>query len=98
MTGLFAIHNVSNWAVLKTKIMIKSSIEKLADTIGFEIGASDDVTQALLINELCKGINNSIPQKSDLDMQLCYIAENLDEKSERVLIRLVEFIKLKNEK
>ena len=98
MTGLFAIHNVSNWAVLKTKIMIKSSIEKLADTIGFEIGASDDVTQALLINELCKGINNSIPQKSDLDMQLCYIAEKLDEKSERVLIRLVEFIKLKNEK
>ena len=98
MTGLFAINIVSNWAVLKTKIMIKSSIEKLADTIGFEIGASDDVTQALLINELCKGINNSIPQKSDLDMQLCYIAEKLDEKSERVLIRLVEFIKLKNEK
>ena len=78
--------------------MIKSSIEKLADTIGFEIGASDDVTQALLINGLCKGINNSIPQKSDLDMQLCYIAEKLDEKSERVLIGLVEFIKLKNEK
>ncbi len=78
--------------------MIKSSIEKLADTIGFEIGTSDDVTQALLINGLCKGINNSIHQRSDLDMQLCYIADKLDEKSERVLIGLVEFIKLKNEK
>jgi len=78
--------------------MIKSSIEKLADTIGFEIGTSDDVTQALLINGLCKGINNSVPQKRDLDIQLCYIAEKLDEKSERVLIGLVEFIKLKNEK
>ena len=78
--------------------MIKSSIEKLADTIGFEIGTSDDVTQALLINGLCKGISNSIHQRNDLDMQLCYIADKLDEKSERILIGLVEFIKLKNEK
>jgi len=31
-------------------------------------------------------------------MQLCYIAEKLDKKSERVLIGLVEFIKLKKEK
>jgi hypothetical protein len=78
--------------------MIKSSIEKLADTIGFEIGASDDATQALLLNGFCKGLTNSILQKSDLEMQLCYIADKLDEKSERVLIGLVEFIKLKNEK
>ena len=72
--------------------MIKSSIEKLADTIGFEIGTSDDVTQAKLINGLCKGLNNSIPQKSDLDMQLCYIADKLDEKTEKILVGLVEFI------
>jgi len=78
--------------------MIKSSIEKLAETIGFEIGTSDDITQALLLNGLCKGINNSIPQKSDLDMQLCYISDKLDEKTEKVLIQLVEFIKLKNKK
>ena len=78
--------------------MIKSSIEKLADTIGFEIGTSDDVTQALLINGLCKGLNNSIPQKNDLDTQLCYIADKLDEKTEKVLIGLVDFIKVKNEK
>ena len=78
--------------------MIKTSIEKLAETIGFEIGTSDDITQALLLNGLCKGINNSIPQKSDLDMQLCYISDKLDEKTEKVLTQLVEFIKLKNEK
>jgi len=78
--------------------MIKSSIEKLAETIGFEIGTSDDITQALLLNGLCKGIHNSIPQKSDLDMQLCYISDKLDEKTEKVLTQLVEFIKLKNEK
>ena len=67
--------------------MIKSSIEKLADTIGFEIGTSDDVTQAKLINGMCKGLSNSIPQKSDLDMQLCYITDKLDKKTEKVLIR-----------
>ena len=78
--------------------MIKNSIQKLSETIGFEIGTSDDVTQAKLINAFCKGLNNSILQKSDLDMQLCYIADKLDEKSEKVLFALVEFIKLKNQK
>ena len=78
--------------------MIKNSIQKLADTIGFDIGASDDITQAKLINGFCKGLNNSIPQKSDLDVQLCYIADKLDEKTEKVLFALVEFIKLKNQK
>lgn len=78
--------------------MIESSIKKIADTIGFEIGTSDDVTQAKLINGLCKGLNNSIMQKSDLDMQLCYIADKLDKETEKVLLGLVEFIKLKNEK
>jgi|GEM_PF-2031981 len=78
--------------------MIKSSVEKLSETIGFEIGTSDDVTQALLINGFCRGLNNSILQKTNLDMQLCHIADKLNEKSEKILIELVEFIKLKNEK
>lgn len=30
--------------------MIKTSIEKLAEEIGFDIGMSDDVSQAKLIN------------------------------------------------
>lgn len=78
--------------------MIKSSIEKLSETIGFEIGTSDDVTQANLLNGFCRGLANSILQKNDLDMQLCCISEKLDDKTEKVLIQLVEFIKLKNEK
>ena len=78
--------------------MLKSSIEKLSETIGFEIGTSDDVTQANLLNGFCKGLANSIIQKRDLDMQLCYIADKLDKESEKVLIELAEFIKLKNEK
>lgn len=79
--------------------MIKSSIEKLSDTIGFEIGTSDDITQSKLINGFCKGLNNSILQEHDLNMQLCYIADKLDKESEKVLIKLGEFIKQKiNEK
>ena len=78
--------------------MLKSSIEKLSETIGFEIGTSDDVTQANLLNGFCKGLANSIIQKRDLDMQLCYIADKLDKESEKVLIELAEFIKWKNEK
>lgn len=78
--------------------MIKSSIEKLSETIGFEIGTSDDVTQSNLLNGFCKGLANSIMEKNNLDMQLCYIADKLNEKSADVLINLVEFLKLKSEK
>lgn len=72
--------------------MIKSSVEKLAGDIGFEIGTSDDITQANLLNGFCKGIANSMEKP---DMQLCYIADKLSGKSGDVLKQLVEFIKLK---
>lgn len=74
--------------------MIKSSIEKLSETIGFEIGTSDDITQANLINGLCKGLANSMDDRK-LDLQLCYIADKLDSRSHKVLKGLVGFIELK---
>jgi len=74
--------------------MIKNSIEKLAAEIGFDIGNSDDITQANLINGLCKGLANSMNERK-LDMQLCYVADKLDEKSRKILKGLVEFIELK---
>jgi hypothetical protein len=40
--------------------MIKSSIEKISESIGFDIGMSDDVTQANLINGFCRALSNSI--------------------------------------
>jgi len=76
--------------------MIKNSIEELADAIGFDIGTSDNVTQAKLINGFCRGLTNSILQRSDLEMQLCYMADKLDDKAENILTTLVEFIRLKN--
>jgi hypothetical protein len=74
--------------------MIKSSIEKLSETIGFEVGMSDDVTQANLLNGFCKALANSMDENKRSN-QLCYIADKLDSKSHKVLKELVEFIKLK---
>ena len=74
--------------------MIKSSIEKFAESIGFEIGMSDDVTQSMLINSFCKGLANSMDERK-LETQLCYIADKLDSKSHKVLKTLIEFIELK---
>lgn len=74
--------------------MIKSSIEKLSETIGFEIGMSDDLTQSNLINGFCKGLANSMDDNK-LGTQLCYIADKLDSKSSKVLKELVAFIELK---
>tara|TARA_R110001606_G_scaffold271383_1_gene419996 strand:+ start:8414 stop:8638 length:225 start_codon:yes stop_codon:yes gene_type:complete len=74
--------------------MIKTSIEKLAKEIGFDIGCSDDIVQSDLLNGFCKGIANSM-QEANRETQLCYIADKLDKKSEEVLTALVEYIKLK---
>jgi hypothetical protein len=75
--------------------MIKSTIENMANPIGFEIGTSDDRTQAELLNGFCKGLKNSMPDKSNLNMQLCYIADKLDSNTENLLLEIVEYVKVK---
>lgn len=77
--------------------MIKTSIEKLAKEIGFDIGCSDDVVQADLLNGFCKGIANSM-REQNRETQLCYIADKLDNKTSEVLKALVEFIELNKAK
>ncbi|RLD69247.1 MAG: hypothetical protein DRI95_00715 [Bacteroidetes bacterium] len=76
--------------------MIKSSVEKIAGVIGFEIGASDDIVQADLINGFCAGLHNTNRDKRLLETQISYIVDKLDKKSEFILLELVEFIKVKN--
>lgn len=73
--------------------MIKTSIEKLANEIGFDIGMSDDVTQSNLLNGLSRGLCNSM-NDNDFRNQLCYIVDKLDNKSKRLIKELYEFIKL----
>lgn len=75
--------------------MVKSSIHKFANDIGFDIANSDDDTQALLINGFCRGLRSSMRDR-DLEMQLCYICQHLDNNSYEILKALVEFCELKN--
>lgn len=75
--------------------MIKSSIEKLANGIGFDIANSDDQVQSDLLNGFFEGLSCSM-QKRQLDMQLCYVADKLSNKTCDTIKSLVEFIDLKN--
>jgi len=75
--------------------MIKTSIEKLAEEIGFDIANSDDLTQGKLLNGFCRGLHDSM-QDSALETQLCYISAQLDSKSEKILKALCAFVDLKN--
>lgn len=77
--------------------MIKNSIEKLANSIGFDIGMSDDTVQADLLNGFCKAISNSM-NEHEMNSQICYIVDKLDEKSCKVLKEFVSFINLKEAK
>lgn len=73
--------------------MIKSSIEKLAESIGFDIGNSDDVVQADLLNGLSKGMVHSMNDRA-FDMQMCYIVDKLNANSKKVIKTLNDFIEL----
>ena len=76
--------------------MIKSSIEKLASEIGFDIAMSDDKVQSDLLNGFCKGLANSM-DSNKLGTQLCYIVDKLDDKSCKTILEIAEFIKLKQQ-
>lgn len=76
--------------------MIKTSIEKIAKDIGFDIGNSDDVVQADLLNGLASGLSKT-DNSSNYDMQICYIAEKLTKESFRMISKLNDFIELKIE-
>jgi hypothetical protein len=79
---------------LKTIKMIKSSIELIAENIGFDIAHSDDHTQANLLNGLGRGFK--LYRQQDFQMQLSYISGKLSVDAEKVILELAEFIKLKN--
>ena len=70
--------------------MIKTSIENLAEPIGFDIANSDDITQSNLLNGLGRGFNTY--NKENFDMQLCYVSQKIDKKAEKFILALAEFI------
>ena len=74
--------------------MIKSSVQKLAEIIGFEIGASDDETQSNLINGFSKGLTNSM-QPDQMEQQICFIVDKLTPASHKIIKTMAEFVELK---
>ena len=74
--------------------MIKTSIELLAEPIGFDISNSDDIVQSNLINWLARGFKT---YKDDAyNMQLCYLSEKLNKDADKLILDIAEYIKLKN--
>lgn len=74
--------------------MIKTSIELIAENIGFDIAHSDDHTQANLFNGLGRGFKTY--KSNELGMQLAYISDKLNKDSENLILELAEMIKCKN--
>lgn len=69
---------------------ITTSIEKLANDIGFDIANSTDVVQADLLNGLGRGFNGWT--ESNLDMQLCYLSQHLTPEAKKFIKLLNEYI------
>jgi hypothetical protein len=76
--------------------MIKTSIENLAEPIGFDIGNSDDIVQSNLFNGIGRAFKSY--NKDALSMQLCYISQKLKPETCEYITGLAEFIKLNNNK
>lgn len=76
--------------------MIKTSIEQLAEPIGFDIANSDDNVQSNLLNGLGRGFKTYNDQQ--YNMQLAYIVGKLRPETDKFILELAEFINLKIKK
>lgn len=74
--------------------MIKTSIEQLAEPIGFDIANSDDHVQSNLINGLGRGFK--LYSDQNFHIQLCYISNKIDKDGEKFILELSEYLKSKN--
>lgn len=74
--------------------MIKTSVELLAEPIGFDIANSDDIVQSNLFNGLGRGFKTL--KDEAYNMQICYLSEKLNKDSEKLILDIAEYIKLKN--
>lgn len=71
---------------------IISSVEKMAEDIGFDIANSDNITQAKLFNGFSKGWR-LLMDNNEIDMQICYMVKELTPEAKNTLIKIAEFCK-----
>ena len=74
--------------------MIKTSIELLAEPIGFDIANSDDQVQANLFNGLGRGFKTY--NESNYNMQICYFSGKLNKDAQQFVLDLAGYINLNN--
>ena len=69
-----------------------SAMERLAEPIGADFAMSDSKTQAALFNGFARMWERTdISPNVDMNMQACYIAEDLTPAAKRVLTMLARF-------
>lgn len=71
--------------------MIKSSIELIAENIGFDIAYSDDRVQADLLNGLGRGFNTY--NESNLHTQIAYMVQHLKPETKKLILTISEYLK-----
>lgn len=74
-----------------------TSIERLANAIGQDIGASNSKTQADLFNGFANMYENSMHSKTDRELQAAYIAADLTPAAKRVLLVLSDMANYKED-
>ena len=75
--------------------MVQNTIQKMAKSIGYDIGLTDNIAQADLLNGFSEGILNSIKEKSGFETQVVGIVEELNPKAIKLIKEINEFIILK---
>jgi len=76
--------------------MVLSSVEKLAESIGFDIAHSNDEIQANLINGFCRGLNCAMDDQSK-ETQICYMVDRLSPETESILRTILAFLDLRSD-
>lgn len=75
---------------------VTTSIERLANDIGFDIGLASDTSQADLINGMARGFKTF--RGSQSSMQMAYMVDKLDKDAEEFVRALAGAVEAKTEK
>jgi phosphopantetheine adenylyltransferase len=76
--------------------MIKTSIEKISEDIGFDIANSDDTVQSNLINGFSRGFKTY--NDHQYNMQLAYMTDKFTSDTDKLILDMSEYIKLRQAK
>ena len=71
---------------------ITTSVEKMADPIGFDIAHGTDQTQAQLLNGLARGFFQTMPNEHERGTQMCYVMPYLTLQAKAMLREFAAFV------